>query len=111
MLEIWVKPEVDPPRDERAAAWFVKFGRGIVLACPIFNHEWLKFSRIGSGFAEKSACWFYSCSLGVFVVQGHPSRMGGRRGLVIDEVAQAIGGIWTVLKRGGVREWFHGFRA
>ena len=34
------------------------------------------------------------------------SRMGGRRGLVIDETAQTIGGIWAVLERGGVWAWF-----
>ena len=40
------------------------------------------------------------------MVQEHPSRMDGRRGLVIDEVAQAIGGIGAVLERGGVWAWF-----
>jgi hypothetical protein len=66
---------------------------------------------MGIGFAEDSACWFYSCSFGIFVVQEHPGRLGGRRGLVIDEVAQAIGGIWAILERGGVWEWFCAFRA
>ena len=64
---------------------------------------------MGIGFAEESARWFYSCSFGIFVVQEYPSRMGGRRGLVIDEVAQAIGGISAVLER-GVWAWL-GFSA
>ncbi len=56
----------------------------------IFNHELIEFSGMGSGFAGDSACWFYSRSFGIFVVQGHPGRLGGRRGLVIDEVAARV---------------------
>ena len=54
------------------------------------GNELIEFSRMGSGVAEDSACWFYSCSFGVFVVEKHPGRMGGRRGLVIDRVADTV---------------------
>jgi hypothetical protein len=56
---------------------------------PFFNHELLElleFSRIGSGFAGDSSCRYYSCSLGLFVVQGHPGRMS------------ATGGVWLSLR-------------
>ena len=54
------------------------------------GNELIDFSRMGSGFDEESAWWFYSCSFGVFVVQEHPGRMGGGRGLVIDRVADTV---------------------
>ena len=45
------------------------------LACPIFNHELLaQILRIESCFATDSPCRYYSCSVGLFVVQGHPGR-------------------------------------
>jgi hypothetical protein len=55
-----------------------------------FNRELIEFLRMGSGFAEESACWFYSCLFGIFVIQELPGWLGGRRGLVIDGVADGL---------------------
>jgi hypothetical protein len=49
---------------------------GFVLVLCVFNHELIEFSRMGNGFAGDSACWFDSCLFGIFVVQGHPGKMG-----------------------------------
>jgi hypothetical protein len=65
--------------------------RGECASAPrntFFNHELIEFSRIRSGFVEESACWFYSCSFGLFVIQGHAGRVGAGRGLVIDKVTK-----------------------
>jgi hypothetical protein len=92
-VQSWVKPEVDPPmgvarcrasffhgRDDRAPLFCAARGackwEASSSYCAFFNHELIEFSRMGSGFAGDSPCWFYSCLFGIFVVQGHPGRMG-----------------------------------
>ena len=87
----WVKPEVDPPRVwalPRGACSGVSVSAGGLSSSrnTFFNHEWLEFSRIGCGFATDSSCRYNSCPFVLFVVQGHPGRMGAGRGLLIDEV-------------------------
>jgi hypothetical protein len=56
-------------------------------------------------FATDSARWFYSCSF-VTDIRGSrtSSRMGGRRDLVIDEMAQAVMGTER-LGGGAVQSW------
>jgi hypothetical protein len=73
-------------------------GRASSSRNTFFNHELIEFSRMGSGFAGDSACWFYSCVFGLFVVQGHPGRLGGRRGS-----APSVFDIWAMRDDGPPR--------
>jgi hypothetical protein len=86
----------DPTLDLRARC---RAGRASPSRNTLFNHELHNFSRMGSGFARNSPCWFYSCSFGLFVVQGHPGSRGAARRSTIEEVPAC--GVMGTRRRGG----------
>ena len=71
----------------RAAARVAQMGGSIVPHDPFFQPRISQIFTNGKRLRRTFCRLVLFVFIRSFVVQGHPSRMGGRRGLVIDEVA------------------------
>ena len=74
------------PKRLRAAKGIVQMGGSIIPHDPFFNRISQIFTN-GKRLRQRFCLLVWPVFIRSFVVQGYPSRMGGRRGLVTDEVA------------------------